>query len=768
MTEADIPHLLAIENASFPDDPYTADTFKHFMTRGSGLVADVGGTPAAYMLHRDDDETPGFRYGQSLAVHPDHRRAGLGEALMRRLVDVYPQASADVDVTNTASKGLLKKLGFKSVRTFKEGNRTAHRMHYSRSEKSAALTSAKLNAAAKETAEPTDEQKESGRYKKGRVSWKGLVLAIETPKGGVRSGTAPDGTKWQTTMKDHYGYVEGTTSEADGDAVDFFLSDAHLDSEVVFVINQKKKDGTFDEHKCVLGCISKDEAKKTYLRNYSAGWTGMGEVTPITIEHFKWWMEHADTSKEVKNGFFAAPHNLKRREKKAADPITGEEVPLPYRDRAEMYAMKDGKLFGGLFDHGGFGVYGGGIDPGEDAPTAAGREFQEETGWTVSNPRPLPFDPHTLDWKPPFSNPKLAERAKQFKGSRTHYFIGDLGDQIPDAKIDELGRKDVRLYDLDEALGLADQQGLDPDLQAANKKRVEILKHLKTLSVPQPEKQAEDDHPDDEEELKKLLAKKSYLGRYKCPHCGGTNMFNGIPGTGTTFRGSGHCQDCDKGCSIVGLKLKRIGDGPEIVTTDDQIKSWKENRKWERRARREAGEKKANSVFEDYDPVMWFVKRGADEHDHPFTIAVDLDGTLAVQEKPFNVESVGEPITKAVKWVRRFHAAGARIIIFTVRGSVELVKEWLEEHEVPFDYINENPDQPPNSSGKVFADAYWDDRGWNAIDPDEHGPELLRRAKEHSKDEPLPVTGSTLLDGMEDADERNDGAGEDAGAVAAR
>ncbi len=142
-------------------------------------------------------------------------------------------------------------------------------------EKDAAdLTAAELLAAADATATPTDAQKDSGNYKKGRVRWKGLELVIETPKGRVRSGTSKSGKTWSITMKDHYGYVAGADSGADDDPVDVFLSDAHLDSEVVFVVNQLKADGRFDEHKCVLGAVSEDEARETYLRNYSPGWKG--------------------------------------------------------------------------------------------------------------------------------------------------------------------------------------------------------------------------------------------------------------------------------------------------------------------------------------------------------------------------------------------------------------------------------------------------------------------------------------------------------------
>lgn len=549
------------------------------------------------------------------------------------------------------------------------------------------------------------------RYAKGRYKWKGLTLVIEYPKGSTRSGTSKAGKAWSTVMKDHYGYFAGKESGADGDGVDFFMSEDSPDSELVFVVNQIDKSGQFDEHKCVLGCVTEAEARKTYLRNYQAGWDGLGSIRPMTLLDFKAWL---DTKPE----------------KVAADSVTGEKTPLPYRERAEMYAMKDGKLFGGLFDHGGFGVYGGGIDPGEDAPAAAGREFQEETGWSVSNSRPLPFDPHTLDWKPPFSNPKLAERAKQFKGSRTHYFMGDLGDQIPDAKIDELGRKDVRLYDLEEALKLADQQGLDPDLQAANKKRVEILKYLQALAATQSEKQAAETAEEfwTRNEASKERAKDAKMlhirdGYIPCPGC--HYRYHEMPQN----------NKCPKCGAVMRTRLRSI--------------------------KRAA----AKNVFEDYVPHLLLVKRAADDKaDRPFTIAVDFDGTLAEQEEPFDPESAGPPRERAVHWVRLFHERGARIIIFTVRGDTGVVERWLAEHDVPYDHINENPDQPPDSSGKVFADVYIDDRAVDGRDPDTYGPEVLRRMRGTDEEsaklmivrrEVLIVGPESLLSGLEEGNDED-------------
>jgi len=359
-------------------------------------------------------------------------------------------------------------------------------------------------AASKTNTEPTEQQKETGRYKKGKTDWNGLQLVIENPKGSVRFGKSKDGKAWSTEMKDHYGYFGNKDSGADGDEVDFFFSEEHPDSEIIFVVNQVKKDGSFDEHKCVLGCITEAEAKTAYLRNYSKGWTGLGSIKAMTLPDFKQWLD---------------------------------------------------------------------------------------------------------------TEPEKAAHAKQ------------------------AAETDAEFWARNE--------------EAKEKAKSSVLQHVRDGYIPCPDCQHRYyEMPENE----------------TCPKCGGA------------------------------LKMR--------------LRSMK-------RA-------SLKNVFEDPDPKLLLVKQSADDG-HQFTICIDLDGTLAEKEEPFNVKTIGAPRERAVEWVRKFYDNGARIIIFTVRGDKKLVAKWLKDNEVPYDHINENPDQPDESSGKVFADVYWDDKAFNAEDPDEHGPEILRR-----------------------------------------
>ena len=117
------------------------------------------------------------------------------------------------------------------------------------------------------------------------------------------------------------------------------------------------------------------------------------------------------------------------------------------------------------------------------------------------------------------------------------------------------------------------------------------------------------------------------------------------------------------------------------------------------------------------------------------TVAVDLDGTLAKMYDKFDPKSIPDPRPGARKAMKQFQDKGYRIIIFTVRGDKKLVKDWCHEHDIHYDYVNENPDQPPDSSGKVVADVYIDDRAEDGSQPwskimDNVGDVLVKEAEE--------------------------------------
>jgi hypothetical protein len=93
-------------------------------------------------------------------------------------------------------------------------------------------------------------------------------------------------------------------------------------------------------------------------------------------------------------------------------------------------------------------------------------------------------------------------------------------------------------------------------------------------------------------------------------------------------------------------------------------------------------------------------------------VCIDLDGTIAHYDDWKGEKHFGEPVEGAQEALKRIHTAGWKIIIFTTRANKKLVSKYLNSHAIPYDAINENPDQPPNTNnGKPYADAYVDDRG---------------------------------------------------------
>ena len=132
----------------------------------------------------------------------------------------------------------------------------------------------------------------SGSYPKGQVEWNGLRISIETPRGHWRIGKKPDGKLWFIKMRDPYGYFQRRAGY-DGDSLDVFIG-PRLRSPWVFVINQvDPKTGRFDEHKCVIGCSTAEEARRIYLRNYEPGWKGYGGSVRLHVSDFKRWASKA-------------------------------------------------------------------------------------------------------------------------------------------------------------------------------------------------------------------------------------------------------------------------------------------------------------------------------------------------------------------------------------------------------------------------------------------------------------------------------------------
>ncbi|WP_163000210.1 PLxRFG domain-containing protein [Sphingobium yanoikuyae] len=132
--------------------------------------------------------------------------------------------------------------------------------------------------------EPTEAQKDAGNYSKGHVSIGGLDVTIENPAGTSRRPEWPP-------LKHTYGYVKRSEG-ADGDHVDVFLGPKAADpANPVFIVDQVNADGSFDEHKVMVGFGDKGAARRGYLANYEKGWTGLGDITEMSFEDFRAWVK---------------------------------------------------------------------------------------------------------------------------------------------------------------------------------------------------------------------------------------------------------------------------------------------------------------------------------------------------------------------------------------------------------------------------------------------------------------------------------------------
>lgn len=157
---------------------------------------------------------------------------------------------------------------------------------------------------------PTAEQVRAGNYKKGCLRLHGLPVTIETPIFTPRTGKT-DGKAWSIVCMAHYGYINGTKG-ADGDQFDVFVGPTP-ESRLVVVVNQVSKDGSFDEHKAVLGFPDQQSALTAYRNSYERNWRGLGSYVACTIKQFKAWLKNGDLTRPMV----------------AADLIHDEESPVP-------------------------------------------------------------------------------------------------------------------------------------------------------------------------------------------------------------------------------------------------------------------------------------------------------------------------------------------------------------------------------------------------------------------------------------------------------
>lgn len=156
-----------------------------------------------------------------------------------------------------------------------------------------ALATKIAQAEAETNTEPTERQKEAGNYKKGHVRIGQFDITVENPKGSVRRGVDASGKAWEHTMQNTYGYIRGTEG-VDGDHIDVFLTNDidGWNGRKVYVVDQYNEDGTFDEHKVMLGFNDEADAQDAYLSNYEKGWEYKHKLvmSSVNLPDFEKWI----------------------------------------------------------------------------------------------------------------------------------------------------------------------------------------------------------------------------------------------------------------------------------------------------------------------------------------------------------------------------------------------------------------------------------------------------------------------------------------------
>lgn len=116
MKEIDLPCVMEIERLSF-NHPWSRQSFEGELAKEYGvpLVALVEGRIVGYLIYwLVMDEI----HIANVAVHPDWRKQGIGECLIRMVIDDgegYNWVGLEVRDSNTAARALYEKLGFCKV-----------------------------------------------------------------------------------------------------------------------------------------------------------------------------------------------------------------------------------------------------------------------------------------------------------------------------------------------------------------------------------------------------------------------------------------------------------------------------------------------------------------------------------------------------------------------------------------------------------------------------------------------------------------------------
>lgn len=119
------------------------------------------------------------------------------------------------------------------------------------------------------------------------VDFHGVEISVEFDVGETKRGVGQYGEVWTNTYKHAYGEIPNSRSLADGDGVDVLLGPDEK-AKMVFVVHQNRRDGSYDEDKCLLQFRTRESAIQAY-RDQAPVWGLVDEevqVDEMTVDQF--------------------------------------------------------------------------------------------------------------------------------------------------------------------------------------------------------------------------------------------------------------------------------------------------------------------------------------------------------------------------------------------------------------------------------------------------------------------------------------------------
>lgn len=105
---------------------------------------------------------------------------------------------------------------------------------------------------------------------------------------------------------------------------------------------------------------------------------------------------------------------------------------------------------------------------------------------------------------------------------------------------------------------------------------------------------------------------------------------------------------------------------------------------------------------------------------------VDLDGIILEYDGWKGSDHFSDVKKGAREGLSKLKKLGYDIVVWTTRGNSQKVAEHLKEKQIPFDYVNHHPENPSETSRKLYGDLIIDDR---ALGCPEEWFEIIERVR---------------------------------------